>query len=235
MNRFDRILWRINGVLFLALLAVGAWGALSSLGTFYRLQNPKPHEAVTVVDQQGNRSGEKEVLALDDGKRVTGTAFLRIPLRKKVENHAPSSLSSYEGRQSDTLINYLYLNTADLSSWWLFEGFERAITDQQDLRAESGGNDRPIVATLFEVVVSDTNGDHRLTPDDREAVYFCGADGRRPIEIIPPADGVLGVEQVPPGQFMVIYRREQSVTASLFSLANGAKLKETVLPVKEHD
>jgi hypothetical protein len=235
MNRFDRILWRINGVLFLALLAAGLWGFLTTLTAFYRDRNIKPREAVTVVDQQGNRSGEKETLSLDDLKRVSGTPFVRMPLRKKRESDAVSSFGSYKGRRPDTLINYLYLNTADLSSWWLFEGFDRAITDQQDLRTETGGNDRAVVATLFEVVVKDTNGDHLLTSADQEAVYFCGADGRRPIEIIPPSDGVLGVEQVSPGQFMIIYRREQSVTASLFSLANGAKLKETVLPVKEHD
>jgi hypothetical protein len=148
----------------------------------------------------------------------------------ETESEGGKFSGSYRPREC---YNYLYINTSDLSSWWLFQQNDWLITGVHDLRADGEGGDKPIIATVWEVVTGDTDGDHRLTQNDREAIFFCGADGRKPVEIIPPTDGLQFIQQVPPGQVLIVYRREPTVVvAALFSVADGSKIKESVLPMK---
>jgi hypothetical protein len=226
MNKFDRILWRINGVLFLVILMFGIFPLVWSLTESFRSRPYRQVEPRIVNKPQG--TNDKEFLHLGDASRVRGTPFLRLSLRSE----AQYSLSS-KGRDG-RIANYLYLDNGDLSSWWLFDGFDRLISQVHDLRAEGGGNDKPVIATLFEVISTDTDGDHRLTTNDREAIYFSGPDGKKPIEIIPPTDGILSVEQVAPMNVLVIYQRDQVVTAGLFSTKDGSKVKESKLPIQQN-
>jgi hypothetical protein len=167
-----------------------------------------------------------ETLEFGDANRVKGTNFLRIPLEAhRASDGAFSSKSFGEQR----LCNFRFVDTNDLSAWWLFEGFDRMITHVHDLRPLEGGDERAVVATFYEVVTADTNGDSRLTPNDREAVYFCTPDGRKPKEVVPPSDGVLSFEQVRPEEVLIIYRRADSIVASLFSIKDGSKIKESVV------
>jgi hypothetical protein len=224
MNKFDRILWRINGILFLLTIIfaifLSAWGASQ---TFFR-QPPHQRDAAIVNKPQG--TDNKEFLHLGDAFRIKGTPFLRMPLRSEAE------YSSFKSGGGSRIRNYLYLNHTDLSSWWLFEGLNRLISQVHDLRAEAGGNDKPVIATLYEVISADTDGDRRLTTDDREAIYFSGPDGKKPIEIVPPTDGILSVEQITPTEVLIIYQRDQTATASRFSVQDGSKIKESALPIK---
>jgi hypothetical protein len=228
MNRFDRILWRINGVLFLGILLYSAWTIW--LTTHLYSPNP-PYQAKPSVSHASPQPvAQKEQLHLTFSFPIKGTPFTRIAL--EAESESGKFSGSYRPREC---YNYLYLNKSDLSSWWLFEQNDRLITGIHDLRAEGDGGDKPIVATIWEVVTGDTDGDHRLTQNDREAIFFCNADGKKPIEIIPPTDGLQFIEQVPPSQVLIVYRRDPNiVVAALFSVADGSKLKETVLPIKDN-
>lgn len=226
MNKFDRILWRTNGILFLVLLIFGIFPVFWNLSGSFR-RGPY-HQGQPGIVSKPQGVAEKQFLHLGDPSRVKGTTFLRIPLRSEAEYS--SSFKTREGR----VANYLYLNGADLSSWWLFEGFDRMLSEVHDLRAETGGNDRPVIATLFEVISTDTDGDHNLTRNDREAVYFSGADGRKPIEIVPPTDGILSVEQITPTEVLIIFQRDQTVTAARFSVQDGSKINESALPIKDN-
>jgi hypothetical protein len=228
MNRFDRILWRINGILFLGILLYSAWTIWLTTHLYpptppYRAKQPASHATAQPVAQI-------EGLHLTFSFPIKGTPFTRIALERESESGKFSG--PYQLREC---YNYLYLNTSDLSSWWLFERNDRLITGVHDLRAEGDGGDKPIIATIWEVVTGDTDGDHRLTQNDREAIFFCGADGKKPVEIIPPTDGLEFIQQVPPGQVLIVYRREPTiVVAALFSVADGSKIKESVLPMKDN-
>ena len=223
MNKFDRILWRVNGILFLAILSYFSWTLWRT--THLLPPNPRYREKPSASHATPQPVAQMEPLHLTFSFPIKGTPFTRIALEKESE---PGKFSGpYQLREC---YNYLYVNTSDLSSWWLFERNDWLITGVHDLRAEGDGGDKPIVATVWEVVTGDTDGDHRLTQHDREAIFFCGADGKKPVEIIPPTDGLEFIQQLPPDQVLIVYRREPTVVgAALFSVANGSKIKESVL------
>jgi hypothetical protein len=221
MNKFDRVLLRTNGILFLVVVLLMAWTASQAF-----LLPRHYQRGPGIVATPFHNPDEKQPMELGRPSRLNGTPFIRMSLQSE---EAPSS--SFKTRES-RVCNYLYLNGADLSSSWLFQGFDRLISQVHDLRAAEVGNDRPVVATLFEVISADTDGDHRLTTNDREAVYFSGPSGKNPIEIIPPTDGIQSVEQIAPEQVLVIYRREDTIVAGLFSIKDGSKIKESKVQAK---
>jgi hypothetical protein len=229
MNRFDRVLWRINGVFFFIALGALFWGITSSFryGSFHRSRPPRRPDVALAKPANSD-----EILEFGDATSVKGTPFLRIPLNARGEG--PDGPSFSKGMET-RLCNYRFVDNNDLSAWWLFEGFNRLITHVHDLRLPESGNAGPVIATFYEVVSADTDGDHRLTQNDREAVYFSGPDGRKPKEIIPPTDGLLSFEQVRPEEILIIYRRDDSIVAGLFSLRNGTKIKETVIASSKAD
>jgi hypothetical protein len=79
MNKFDRILWRINGIFLLALLLFGLipiwWNAI---GLVRRPPSPPKQTALT---RETIGSREKEDLYFDGLSRLTGTSIARMPLR----------------------------------------------------------------------------------------------------------------------------------------------------------
>jgi hypothetical protein len=115
---------------------------------------------------------------------VAGTNILRLPLH----GDSTSRASSFDhGRYGTQTRNVLFLDHSDLSSWWLFEGFQRSIIKEHDLRLELEGKDKRVVGTIFEVAVADTNGDQRVTPEDRISAFFTGSDGKKPASLRPIA------------------------------------------------
>jgi hypothetical protein len=228
MNKFDRILWRINGVLFLGLLILGltplVWHTLS-----LNDRGPLAKEGAIVNEAQGNH--EKELLHLGWPSRITGTNILRMPL----SSEGSSKMSSFSnGGYGSQTRNFLFIDHSDLSSWWLFEGFQYSIIKQHDLRAELEGKDKRVISSIFEVATSDTNGDRRVTAADRISAFFTGADGKKPIEIVPPADSIVSLDQVSDTEVLIVYQRGPAATAVVFSVKDGAKMREAPLPIKEN-
>lgn len=228
MNKFDRILWRINGILFLLALAFGivlcAWGASSAFMGSPRERN----DAAIVNEAQGTH--EKEFLHLGNASRIKGTSLLRTPLYSDTSFRGYSSFKGGE----NSVRNYLFVDHSDLSSWWLFDGFDRLVLEVHDLRAGGDSKDKNIISSIFEVIPKDTDDDHRVTANDRVAAYFTGPDGKKPVEMVSSSDRILSVEQVTDGEALVVYQRGQTITAALFSSQNGTKIKESVVPIKEN-
>lgn len=229
MNKFDRILWRINGVLFLALLVFGLLPLVWSFIEF-RTHPPLQGNGPAIVNEaQGTH--DKEFLHLGPPTRISGTSVLRIPLYSEKPSRGSSSFRAGEDRSHTR--NYLFVDYSDLSSWWLFETFDRAILKEHDLRAEVDGKDKRVIGTIFEVATTDTNGDHRVTEDDHIAAFFTAADGKKSIEIIPPADRILSVDQATNNQLLIAYQSGAAVAAALFSTQDGSKIKESPLPINK--
>lgn len=227
MNKFDRILWRINGVLFLAILLYFLFVAVSISTHSFPGAPPRPKSTGPAATPQA--LGATAPLHLASASPIEGTPFFRMALET---SHEPAAKFSSYRSEPRAVYNYLYLNTPDLSSWWLFDRTDKLITGTHDLRAEVEAAPKPVVATIWEVVPGDTDADGHLSQNDREAIYFCRADGRKPIEIIPPSDGLQSIQQIPPGQVLITYRRDDVLVAAIFSVTDGSKIKESVLPPK---
>lgn len=226
MNKFDRILWRINGVLFLAILALGflplVWQTVE-----FSVHRPSHHDGPTILNQ-AHGTHEEERFQLGGPSRITGTSILRMPLYGEATSREYSSFKS-GGDHSHTR-NYLFVDYSDLSSWWLFKTFDRAIVKEHDFRVGTEGKDRRVISTIFETATKDTNGDQKVTEGDHIAAFLAAADGKKPIEIISDSDRILSVDQVTDNQVLIVYQRGSAVTATLISAQDGSKIKESLLP-----
>lgn len=228
MNKFDRILWRINGVIFLAILLFGIVQLTWSL-----VAPPFPHSsraADTELFHSGTRSNEKEMFRFGWPERIAGTSVFRMPLHGEV----PSSGSPFKGTGGHNwLRNYLFIDYSDLSSWWLFDGDKQHIIKDHDMCEEGERDKKRVVSTIFEVVVRDGAGDRDLTADSPVTALFTPANGKYPFEILSACDRIISVDQVPNNEVLIVYQRGAIVTAALFSIQNGAKINETTVASKE--
>jgi hypothetical protein len=232
MNKFDRILWRINGILFLLILIFGTYGIVRSFSQPFPRAPSHQNGPAIVNEAQG--TNEKELLHLEWPSRIAGTSILRMALRSEPLSKESSSFSSFKGgADRPQTRNFLFIDHSDLSSWWLFEAFDYAILKEHDLRADIEGKDKRVIGPVFEVATADTNGDHRVTNEDRLAAFFTAADGRKPVQIVSPSDRIISVDQVTNTQVLIVYQRGPTVTAGLFSTQDGAKIKESPIPIKK--
>ena len=229
MNKFDRILWRINGVLFLGLLI---FGLLPFVWELLPLNNRGPFEREGAIINETKGTHEKELLRLEWPSRIAGTSILRMPL----SSQGSSKISSFSGDGYGSQIrNFLFVDHSDLSSWWLFKGFQYSIIKPHDLLAELEGKEKRVISTIFEVATSDTNGDHRVTTGDRISAFFTGADGRKTVEIVRSADRIVSLDQVTDTEVLITYQSGPAVTAAVFSVKDGAKMREApIAPIKEN-
>jgi hypothetical protein len=221
MNRFDRILWRINGLLFLALLGFGIFQLILS-----SIEMRARAAADADVLPSAERADKKEVFRLDSPSRISGISILRMPLRGEVPSTG-SSFSSSGGHNWTR--NYLFVNYSDLSSWWLFDGFNQRIIEEHDMREEIEGNKKRVVSTIFEVVESPGTEDYSLVARRPVAAFFAAGDGKRLIEIVSPSDRIISVDQIENNQVLIVYQRGSTVMADLFSIQTGAKINESAL------
>lgn len=227
MNRFDHILWRINGVLILIAAISGV-----SLCGFVVVQmlpgssHERKNAAVVNVDQGTH---EKEYLRLGSASNMKGASVVRMPLYSDTDYGSFSSRSSGGNTR-----NYLFIDYTDMSSRWLLEGFSGLILDAHDLRARINNNDQDITGSIYEVITSDTDANGRIKTDDHVAAYFGSPDGKQIKEIVPPSNRILSVEQVSDIEVLIIYQQDHTTTAALFSTQNGMKIRESRIPIKEN-
>jgi hypothetical protein len=226
MKRFDRILWRINGVLLLFAVAAGIilliWGLAQ---TFFYSANE--HKDAAVVDiNQGTH--QREYLNLGSSTKMTGLSVVRMPLNSDTSYRSFSSESS-GGRTR----NFLFIDFSSMSSKWLFDGFQRLILNEHDLYASLNNSGTNVVGSIYEVVASDTNGDGKVTEDDQVAAFWGTPDGKDVIEVVSSAKRILSVEQVTDTEVLIIYQQEKSTVALLLSTSTGKKIREGQLPMQQ--
>jgi len=226
MKRFDRILWRINGVLLLFAVAAGIilliWGLAQ---TFFYSANE--HKDAAVVDiNQGTH--QREYLNLGNSTKMTGLSVVRMPLNSDTSYRSFSSESS-GGRTR----NFLFIDFSSMSSKWLFDGFQRLILNEHDLYASLNNSGTNVVGSIYEVVASDTNGDGKVTEDDQVAAFWGTPDGKDVIEVVSSAKRILSVEQVTDTEVLIIYQQEKSTVALLLSTSTGKKIREGQLPMQQ--
>ena len=85
------------------------------------------------------------------------------------------------------------------------------------------------------IATTDTNGDHQVTSSDRVSIFFSGANGKNLIEIVPPADRILSVDQVVKNEVFIVYQRGSTLMAGVFDTRTGATIKESPISIDKSE
>lgn len=224
MNAFDRVLWRINGVLVLA----GCLGiALVALYVFYPSafftadRNP---EALWV---EAGDDFEKSYLHLGDGSLLAGVPVLRCPLY----DSEPSGKRLRYSRQRE-IRNYLFIDSTSLKSWWLLPDDSAFIVGHHDLFKPRGGDGKTVVSTLYQVALEDSNGDGRIDADDRVSVLFSTNRDAPPVNLTGDSKKILSIYQVSDSEALIMVQTDDGAEALVIQIESGKRVRESSIALR---
>ncbi len=114
---------------------------------------------------------------------------------------------------------------------WLFPQNHFLIKTVDQLREKEGyeKND-PARALYYEVIKNDTNGDGKLTEDDKAFVALSRVDGSAYIEVMPDVQRIIGHKTINQGnEVAVLIEKEGKVLYTTYSLQDFSKTSETII------
>lgn len=224
MNTFDRILWRTNGILLLvAILGITLTIVYSfSQSTIF---SSRQNEASVITTDDNKR---KTYLHLGSGLVITGSSLLRCPLFDS-ESDSKFSSSGY-GRGTR---NYLFIEPTSLKSWWLLPSHTSIIRDYKDLLSPQNGDKKKVIATVYEVVSKDTNGDSKIDSDDDVTAFFSKNLDEKSIELTKDAKRILSIDQISDTEALIVFQTSAETKAKTIRIENGNTILENTISLKK--
>ena len=231
MNKFDRIVWRINGLLILGVgIVVGILALCGVYGIFKaKTSNHYRAEMVNVNEQ----TKKEEHLNLGAFVRIQGKSYFMSPL-----NSSQTYDFSYSTKTASAIRNYLFYNTQDGTSSWLLDNHNSLIIDSYGLAEEFdadkdngyGGYNRDIKSTagfIFVLAKADTNSDKIINEDDGKNIVFTSFDGKGMKVILDGVSRVLGIKQNSSESAIIFYVLKDKNKVIEFNYKTGNVIRNT--------
>ena len=158
------------------------------------------------VESESSHFGRFELIA--------GTDFLSAPLYTQ-QGYPLGSIS----KSSQSSRNYLFYNPGSGAAHWLLPDNTGLVEGRFEFPPSRYNEKREAVqGVLWQVIASDTNGDHRLTQNDLSAVFASGPSGRPLRELISGVQQVLGANQFEPSRVSLMFLKDNRLRAAVISL-----------------
>jgi len=239
-NRFFRFLWRLDAIL----LALAGLLAISVISTLV-IQNwmlrhpdePAPEGHFTPVPKAAEESNTYRLSAQPELDSLPGEQFYVL----QRWNGAPSTyglgdavVSSPSDFRLTNAVNLLAVNSTTGASHWLFEGYRRAVVDQQSIYSkgpplpDTKPYPHPIVLVI-RTVDKDTNNDGLFNLHDRQTLYFYRPGDTRASKFF-EADYIISMQEVEGGNLFIVYEKGQSAIAASFRVPDFKLLSQHKLP-----
>ena len=209
--RIFRYVWRANGVI---ILLAGLWVLmlLATLSFELTRLHPDSSDAGVIVAEEPHAEEEKGELGRFHA--IEDTTWFMAPLTFGEE--PVYSCFGKMGSES-SVRNYLFVDSNDLLSRWLFPDNKQLIWGG-DLVWESA--DQEVLAVVYQVVASDTDGDGRLTGKDRADLVVSRPDGSGRVTAVQGIERQLKGDISEAGEdFVVLYEKDGKAYATRISAA----------------
>jgi hypothetical protein len=217
MERFFRIIRRVNSVLFLVvLLGAGGctiWYAL----TLYHWHQSR--DRPITADKEDDP--DPILLTLGDAETVTGTDVQMLRLMAD---------GQYGRRQDQDTRNILFLSANDHRGTWLFPTHDNLILETDQIRPwRSDDLNAPTKALYIQFIPGDP--EHAIGPSqyDPFAVALIRSDGTGLAEVLRDVDEVLSYEQFDANSLSITYRNLEELRLARISLDTFAKLSDDLV------
>jgi hypothetical protein len=216
MNRFDRVIWRINGIIILSVGIVVGGISLFAAYKIYR-ETTRERHVVEVVNLNAETKKE-EKLHLRYFDQVEGRPYLVGSLYSDQKYEFSSSSKS-----SSSLRNLLYINEDDKSSHWLLDSHDWLILNEHEMfdSLSDDENDRKIEGFVYEVVNKDSNQDEFLDDEDKILLLLADFKGENVKTIEEDIDDVLFIKQKDPKSFVAIITKDGKTAIKEIELKTG--------------
>jgi len=225
LNKFDKIVWRINGVLILSVGVVAGFVLLFALYGIFK--NKSGDRNVRNIINVNKETQKKEYLFLGTFSKVEGREFFICPLRANQKYDR-----SYYSKSASSVRNYLYFNQNDSSSRWLLESNNWLINDKY-LIYKNFNKDRKKITNgfFYEIVKKDTNGDGILNYDDNKSIYHSNFDGTNLIVVLEETADILGINQIDDKKSVIFHKNDKKTQAVVVDNSTGDVVKKSDLPI----
>ncbi|MDD3482310.1 hypothetical protein [Azovibrio restrictus] len=228
MERLFTLIKRINSaLLLLGLLGLGAFIA-------WNIWSSNQWQSSRAVPIPATQAGEAKPVLLEFGqiRNICGSDTQMLELSTRGDSGKFSS----GGYGSETR-NVLFLSGKDKTPRWLFPVQSNLILTAEQLRQESeacGSKKAPASALFFEYISNDSNGDGKLSRDDRSRIALAKPDGTGLTEVLDGVSRVLSREMLDSQHLTLIYQKDRTIHHARFSLATLSKeLDQEIVTVPE--
>ncbi|GLH66469.1 hypothetical protein [Geothrix edaphica] len=177
LQRYNHLLWAVNGTLLLVGLLVLLTTGLTALWpTRDRGQSLPAGAPATTADAPPSQAA---ILRLGLPKPMKGTDTLLVPVEGlPQEPEEPRGIGSYsKGAPSVPLFNLLFVDAKTLASRPLLSR-KSLILRYDTLEDAEEGRSARVDGLVVSIVDSDTNGNGRLDEGDEARIWLCDASGR---------------------------------------------------------
>ncbi|HEY3399979.1 MAG TPA: hypothetical protein VGK03_05050 [Geothrix sp.] len=178
LQRYNRLLWAVNGTLLLAGLLALLVGGLTSLWPSRDRGQSLPAGAPAAATGT-DASSQAAILRLGLPKPLKGTDTLLVPVEGlPQEPEEPRGIGSYsKGGPSVPLFNLLFVDAKTQASRPLLAK-KSLILRYDTLEDGEEGRSARVDGLLVSLVDADTNGNGRLDEGDEARIWLCDASGR---------------------------------------------------------
>lgn len=204
MSKFDRVLWRINGVLILlgcaAFAVMAVW---SILGLALYRADARGTSTTTTLSQETQRA---EPLRLGAFSRVAGHAHYVAPLRARQDR--PGRYARSHSFDPRPVRNYLFYHPDDSTTHWLFDDHASVIKSMDEV-VEMRMDQRPkqVTGFLFTTVgARDESGE--MTEEEMQTVWASDPMGKSLATVLEGVDNVLRVIQHDDRLLLIFFIRD---------------------------
>jgi hypothetical protein len=203
MNKFDTVIWRINGIIILSVGIVVGGISLFAAYKIYR-ETTRERNVIEVVNLNAETKKE-EKLYLRYFDQVEGRPYLVGSLYSDQKYE----LSSYS-ESSSSLRNLLYLDEKDRSSHWRLDSHDWLILNEHEMfdSLSSEEKDRKIEGFVYEVVNKDSNQDGFLDDEDKILLLLADFKGENVKTVEEDIDDVLFIKQKDLQSFVAIINKD---------------------------
>ncbi len=230
-NRFFRFVWRFNAlalavvVLFaLGIAGYDAWrryhyhDADNPVGGFTPVPKIAEKDATYRLDTYSGFSlmvGEKKERLLSLKRWEGPPESYGLAMSMTVQMDSPAGMVGLGA------VNLLVIDGATGKSHWMFSGYKRLILsavllyeDEQPALAFQNRDATPAAGAILRIIDKDTNGDGKLTPDDRLSLYVY-LPGSQPVEFL-SADTIVSMDHIGKDKFLIVYENGKSAFAATY-------------------
>jgi len=231
MEKFDKLIWRINGILIcgavvcVVVFAVfaGGYAAYEAVGFDDREREVSD---IVVVDEEN----KKEIsLVVENFNRVAGTPYYVAAVNGD-ERFDRGSYSKF----SHSIKNYFFFNSEDGSSYYLFPDHERLICDRDVLIRKINELESEVLGWLYEVVDVDSNVDGLLTHSDYKKICISDASGKTVTSLVDEVVRTLGFQKLKGNQICFFAQTAHGYFAYIIDIDRKEVIEKTALNTKEN-
>jgi hypothetical protein len=221
-RRFFGVLWRVNAVL---ILVTGVLASAVLVFAIWELFKDATRREARNVLNVASEEIDTSTTRLGDFETVAGAHALRAPLNVE-QNYAFGSGS----KETTSIQNYLFYDTADGTSRWLLPGHKGLLLVTHELSDRDYTEPKkPTVGFVYEIVDTDTTGDRKLTSKDKKVVGLSDPAGRRFGRLLEGVDDVNGVVLNEKGRAVILYTTAGTLRAAEVDIQESKVVKDGAL------